>query len=101
MLTGKRPTDPMFENGVNLVNFVDKSFPDQISDIIDASLQEKCKVATQRRIDDIDTALHQCVLPMLHVALSCTRQLPKDRMDMREVATKMHAIKTFSIRGEK
>lgn len=96
MLTGKRPTDPMFENGANLVDFVDKSFPDQISDIIDAPLQEMCKVTTQGRMDDIDTAAHQCVLPMLQVALSCTRQLPKDRMDMREVARKMHDIKTSS-----
>ncbi|CAD6265889.1 unnamed protein product [Miscanthus lutarioriparius] len=100
MLTGKRPTDPMFENGANLVDFVDKSFPDQISDIIDAPIQEMCKVTTQGRMDDIDTAVHRCVLSMLQVALSCTCQLPKDRMDMREVASKMHAINMSSIKGK-
>jgi hypothetical protein len=41
MLTGKRPTDPMFTNGVNIVNFVERSLPDQIFSLVDASVLER------------------------------------------------------------
>jgi hypothetical protein len=42
-MTGKRPTDSMFENELNIVNLAERNFPDQILHIIDADLQEECK----------------------------------------------------------
>ncbi|GJN21587.1 hypothetical protein PR202_gb09074 [Eleusine coracana subsp. coracana] len=47
MLTGKRPTDPVFENGLNVVNFVERAFPDQVMQVIDDILQEECGSITQ------------------------------------------------------
>jgi hypothetical protein len=41
MLTVKRPTDPMFTNGVNILNFVERSLPDQIFSLVDASVLER------------------------------------------------------------
>jgi hypothetical protein len=41
MLTRKRPTDPMFTNGVNIVNFVERSLPDQIFSPVDVSFLER------------------------------------------------------------
>ncbi|KAI4974273.1 hypothetical protein ZWY2020_047553 [Hordeum vulgare] len=43
VLIGKRPTDPMFENELNMVNFVERNYPDQILHIIDARLDGECK----------------------------------------------------------
>lgn len=43
MLTGKRPTDSMFDNELNIVNLAERNFPYQILHIIDADLQEECK----------------------------------------------------------
>ncbi|XP_066336505.1 receptor kinase-like protein Xa21 [Miscanthus floridulus] len=91
MLTGKRPTDPMFENGLSIINFVERSFPDQILQVIDASLQDECKPAS--------TIAHQCLLSLVEVALSCTRQFPSERMTMREAANRISSIKASHVKG--
>ncbi|KAB8087949.1 hypothetical protein EE612_012401, partial [Oryza sativa] len=93
MLTGKRPTDPMFENELNIVNFVEKSFPEQIPHIIDAQLQEECKGFNQERIEQ-ENRFYKCLLSVVQVALSCTHPIPRERMDIREIAIKLQAIRT-------
>ncbi|KAJ1275544.1 hypothetical protein BS78_05G143800 [Paspalum vaginatum] len=91
MFTGRRPTDDMFKDGMSIVSFVEASFPDRISEIIDARLLEE--------IDDFEAhkestvTVMECVRSVLMVGLSCTCQSPKERMNMREVATKLQAIR--------
>ncbi|KAG8060303.1 hypothetical protein GUJ93_ZPchr0002g23859 [Zizania palustris] len=41
MMTGKRPTDPMFKDGLDIINFVESHFPDQIVHVIDCRLIEE------------------------------------------------------------
>ncbi|KAK1618136.1 hypothetical protein QYE76_023653 [Lolium multiflorum] len=43
MMTGKRPTDPMFKDETNIVNFVDNNFPREIYHVLDTRLTEECK----------------------------------------------------------
>jgi hypothetical protein len=93
MLTGKRPTDPMFKNELNIVNFVEKNFPEQIPHIIDAQLQEECKGFNQERIEQ-ENRFYKCLLSVVQVALSCTHPIPRERMDIREIAIKLQAIRT-------
>ncbi|CAM0948601.1 unnamed protein product [Alopecurus aequalis] len=93
MVTGKRPTDAMFQNELNIVNFVERHIPDQILEIIDVHLQEECAryIHATTEIGDVVT---QCLLSLIQVALACTSVLPKERMNMREVDTKLRAIRT-------
>ncbi|KAF7088224.1 hypothetical protein CFC21_091354 [Triticum aestivum] len=85
MLIGKRPTDPMFDNELNIVNFAERNSPDQILEIIDAHLQEECKgfIGASAEAGDL---VYQCLVSLVQVALSCTRLSPRERMNMREVA---------------
>jgi hypothetical protein len=92
MFTGKRPTDPLFVNELNIVSFVERNFPDQILQVIDTSLQEECQANTQENMDTYKGAC-QCMFALLQVALSCTRQLPDERITMREAASKIRVIK--------
>ena len=41
MITGKRPTDEIFKDGLNLHNFVYAAFPEWISEILDANLLQE------------------------------------------------------------
>uniref|UniRef100_A0A8I6YYP4 Receptor kinase-like protein Xa21 n=3 Tax=Hordeum vulgare subsp. vulgare TaxID=112509 RepID=A0A8I6YYP4_HORVV len=101
MLIGKRPTaDPMFENELNMVNFVQRSYPDKIHHIIDARLSGECKIYIRTSIGT-ENAAHGCVLSLMQVALSCTRLIPRERMSIREVANKLHSIQTLYIRETK
>ena len=83
----------MFANELNIVSFVERNFPDQILQVIDTPLQEECKPITQENIVT-ENGAYQCMFALLQVALSCTRQLPNERMTMREAASKIRVIKT-------
>lgn len=92
MLIGKRPTDPMFENELNIVNFLEKNFPEQILQIIDVRLQEEYKGINQAMTKK-ENCFYVCLLSVVQVALSCTPLIPKERMNMREIVIKLHAIR--------
>jgi len=97
IFTGKRPTDPMFTDGLDIISFVENSFPDQIFDVVDARIVEECKKLTQEKKVP-ENEVYRCLLAILQVALSCTRSLPFERSDMKQVASKIHEIQT-SYRG--
>ncbi|CAL5020908.1 unnamed protein product [Urochloa decumbens] len=97
MLTRKRPTDPMFENGLNIVNFVEGGLPDRILQVIDDALQDECKPITQSSTI-AEREVFQCLCSLLEVALSCTRQYPSDRIDMRQAATRVGAIQASYVK---
>jgi len=96
MMTGRRPTDPMFKDGVSIVNFVDSNFPHEIFQVIDAHLTEECKNFAELK-NSSENAAHQCLVSVLQVALSCTNKIPGERMNMKETASRMHAIQTSYI----
>lgn len=91
IMIGKRPTDPMFSDGLDIVNFADSNFPDKILHIIDNHLTEECKNFSEETTATENTP-YRCLLSLMQVALSCSRSLPSERMSMKQVANKMHAI---------
>lgn len=96
VLTGKRPTDPMFENELNIVSFVETNFTDQIFQVIDAALQEECNHFSSAARE----VYHQCLSSLVEVALSCTRQYPTNRMNMRQAADKLREIQASYVIGK-
>ncbi|KAM0833682.1 hypothetical protein ACQ4PT_064109 [Festuca glaucescens] len=93
MMTGKRPTDPVFKDGVGIVDFVYSNFPHEIVHVVDANLSEEYKdIAQANKVSE--NYVHECLVSVLQLALSCTQPVPSDRMNMKEIASKMHAMKT-------
>lgn len=90
MLTGKRPTDPMFENELNIVNFVERNFLDAIDSHLLSETNDLFVTGTK----EADNHIYQCLSALLQVALSCTRLSPNERMNMKETASKIRAIQT-------
>ncbi|KAL6634734.1 hypothetical protein ACP70R_027405 [Stipagrostis hirtigluma subsp. patula] len=99
MVTGKRPTDPMFKNGLNIVNYVQRSCPDKILDIVDATIQEDRETFAETNII-VENTTSRCLMSLLQLALSCTRQFPRERINIREVASKIRSIKTSQVGGK-
>uniref|UniRef100_A0ACD5YSN7 Uncharacterized protein n=1 Tax=Avena sativa TaxID=4498 RepID=A0ACD5YSN7_AVESA len=93
MMTGKRPTDPMFKDGINIVNFVGSSFPHEIYHVIDKHLKEECKDFAHAKTV-AENEFYNCLASLLQVALSSTHSLPNERGSMKGIASKMHAINT-------
>jgi predicted nucleic acid-binding protein len=95
MFTGRRPTDHMFVDELNIVNFVERSFPDKILEVIDGSLQDNMKSAQINMVTESEA--YRCLFSILQLALSCTREIPSERMTMKEAASRIGLIKTTNI----
>jgi hypothetical protein len=99
MVTGKRPTDPTFKDGLDIVNFVSSNFPHQISRVVDPRLSEECKEFSRDKVEP-ENAAYQCLLCLLQVALSCTHPSPSERVSIKEVANKLHATQMAYVGGK-
>ncbi|CAD6250305.1 unnamed protein product [Miscanthus lutarioriparius] len=96
ILIGKRPTDAMFMDGLDIISFVENSFQSQIFDVIDVHLVEECKNLTQDK-NVPEKEINKCLLDLVQVALSCTRSLPSERSNMKQIVSEMHAIKVSQL----
>ena len=96
IFTGKRPVDDAFNNGLTLHSFVKMAFPERIEEIIDPLLliqdDDDPRGRSPRR-------LHQCLESVIRVGLMCSTLSPGERMNMRDVATEMHAIRNAYLGG--
>ncbi|CAL5034863.1 unnamed protein product [Urochloa decumbens] len=86
MLTGKRPTDEMFVDGLSLHNFTESMFPDRVAEILDPSMAHlDHKLFTELWIQSY-------IIPLVGIGLSCSMGSPKGRPGMHDVCTKLCAI---------
>ncbi|KAL5711591.1 hypothetical protein ACHQM5_013859 [Ranunculus cassubicifolius] len=90
MFIGKRPTDEMFRNGVNLHNYASNALGNQVLQIVDPILlsEEDELYQNERRVK-----IEECLVALIRIGVACSLDSPQERMDMREVTTKLHSIK--------
>ncbi|XP_014496650.1 probable LRR receptor-like serine/threonine-protein kinase At3g47570 [Vigna radiata var. radiata] len=103
MLTGRRPTEEMFKDGHNLHNYAKISFPNNLLEIVDATLVSVENVSPtitaseQHNISEIADNLHlntkMCLLSLFKIGLACSVELPGERLDMMEVIRELNMIR--------
>ncbi|CAN6248167.1 unnamed protein product [Urochloa humidicola] len=87
MLTGKRPTDEMFVDGLSLHSFTDSMFPDRVAEILDPNMAHlDHKLFTELWVQSY-------IIPLVAIGLSCSMGSPKGRPGMHDVCAKLSAIK--------
>ncbi|CAL5206472.1 unnamed protein product [Lathyrus oleraceus] len=100
ILTGRKPTDEMFTNGMNLYSFVEVSLPDKVLDIVDSTLLprelKQTTVSTTR--DQNLSHLHpndlkKCLHELFHIGLACSVESPRKRINMKDVIRELDVIK--------
>ncbi|KAI8005428.1 putative LRR receptor-like serine/threonine-protein kinase [Camellia lanceoleosa] len=84
MFTGKKPTDDMFKDHLNLHNFVKNALPDRVMEIVDPCILLEHN--TRRWIKD-------CMVSILRIGVACSLELPRDRMEMGSVISELRKIK--------
>ena len=108
MFLGKRPTDDMFKNGLNLHNFAKMALLEKLVQIVHPILLprevDEALTATvvakdyyngnEIQEDEMDPNVHKCLVSILEIGLACSMQSPKDRMKMKEVTKELHLIKS-------
>jgi len=101
MLTGKSPTDEMFEDGENLHNFVIISFPDNLVQILDPQLIPTDEAPPWEGNNwNLDPNVEMCLVSLFRIGLSCSMKSPKDRMDIADVTRELNRISEAFLVGE-
>ncbi|TYG51690.1 hypothetical protein ES288_D10G280000v1 [Gossypium darwinii] len=104
MLTGQRPTNERFKEGLSLNNFVKTALPDRVVEIIDpVLLQENVRGGTAAYItlneNNLGNDIHlQCLNSIFEIGLTCSTESPSERMDMSNVITKLCSIRDKLLR---
>ncbi|KAK0583727.1 hypothetical protein LWI29_002213 [Acer saccharum] len=86
IFTAKKPTDEMFSKEMSLRKWVAESFPKKTIHIIDGALFDA------EEGDDLK-ATHAILLSIIELGLECTKELPVERIDMKDVVVKLNKIK--------
>ncbi|XVF06902.1 hypothetical protein REPUB_Repub06bG0091200 [Reevesia pubescens] len=88
MFTGKRPTNEVFKEGLNLHDFVKAALPERVAEITDPILlQERVTGETfaNHMSSQTDDILVQCLNSVFEIGVACSAELPTKRMNMSKV----------------
>ncbi|KAI8018746.1 putative LRR receptor-like serine/threonine-protein kinase [Camellia lanceoleosa] len=89
IFTRKRPTDEMFAGELSLRQLVKGSLPNSIAEAVDGNLI--------RLIEDSENMIAYLLL-ILEVGLECCAELPEERINIKDVVTKLNKIKLQLVR---
>ncbi|KAK9058898.1 hypothetical protein SSX86_023743 [Deinandra increscens subsp. villosa] len=94
--TGKRPTDDMFSNGLNLHDFVKMAIPHQGMEITDPILFET-KHEENVTEDDHYCKMYEPVEESLNavyqIGIACSMEFQRDRIDIKKVIDQLQSVK--------
>lgn len=101
MLTGRRPTDGMFEEGQNLHMFVGISFPNNIIQILDPHLvpRNEEEEIEEGNCGNFTPTVEKCLVSLFKIGLACSVKSPKERMNIVDVMRELGMIKKAFISG--
>ncbi|KAJ8617372.1 hypothetical protein MRB53_013558 [Persea americana] len=103
MLTGKRPSDDMFENNLNLHQFAKMALPERVMEIIDRQLlSHENEVIRQSEIHNkLKSIMHETLVSLMKIGVSCSNDSPRERMEMKDVVIELHKVRDFYLGAEK
>ncbi|EHA8589992.1 putative LRR receptor-like serine/threonine-protein kinase [Cocos nucifera] len=97
MLTGMKPTNSMFKDGLNLHKFVNMAFPERAMVILDPQILQNDQSeefnSNIRNENFGRMQLRRCIISLTRIGLLCSKESPKERPRMRDVADEVHAVK--------
>lgn len=93
MFTGVRPIDEILKDGINLHKFVEMVLPTKVVDVIDPYLLAHDDEVWRQKAC-------QCLVSVLGIGLSCSKESPKERMQMGDVSREMQAIRDRFMKTE-
>ncbi|XP_074319983.1 uncharacterized protein LOC141656827 [Silene latifolia] len=96
LMTGKRPTDNIFQEEFNLQIYAEGALPGNVLDIIDPNLEDNEmteKVDDLRAIQAIPHRQVECMKSLINVGLSCSKHLPQDRMKISDAISKLRVAR--------
>ncbi|KVI09907.1 Protein kinase-like domain-containing protein [Cynara cardunculus var. scolymus] len=100
-ITGKRPTDLVFVEGLNLYGYVMMALPDQVMEIVEPTLlhdlEDEMEAANVNHRSGEDEARRwkrseEGMISLARIGLACSMESPKQRTDASKIVHELHHI---------
>ncbi|KAK9725060.1 hypothetical protein RND81_05G119600 [Saponaria officinalis] len=104
LMTGKRPTDNMFQADFNLHMYAKAALPDQVLQIVDPALENNDiteEVDNRRRIQDTSEPRVEWMASVVSVGVACSNDLPQDRMKIIDAISRLQAARDNLLSAER
>ncbi|KAK9725010.1 hypothetical protein RND81_05G115400 [Saponaria officinalis] len=103
LMTGKRPTDDMFQADFNLHMYAKAALPDQVLQIVDPALENDdiTEEVDNRRIQDTTEPRVECMASVVSVGVACSNDLPQDRMKITDAISRLQAARDNLLNAER
>ena len=104
MFTGKRPTDNMFKDSLNLCDFVNGVSLKQVIDIVDPTLHlEKEDTETRTNVTHNQNRIGcpkilECLILIFEIGVSCSMEFPRESMNISDVVAQLNLIREKLLR---
>ncbi|KAL4632597.1 hypothetical protein ACB092_04G063000 [Castanea dentata] len=93
MITGKRPTDHMFEGGSNLHNYASMALPNCVMEIVDSKLLNNVDEVIDNHNFSPTNRKEECLISMVKVGVACSMELPQERWDIIKAISELHLVR--------
>ncbi|XP_068338478.1 probable LRR receptor-like serine/threonine-protein kinase At3g47570 [Pyrus communis] len=94
MFTGKRPTDNMFGDSLNLHNFVKMAFPGQVTKIADAPLLQGGTNENPYQCSARIRKVEVCLSSIFRIGIACSAESSTNRLkNINDAASELHSIR--------
>ncbi|KAJ0682685.1 putative protein kinase RLK-Pelle-LRR-XII-1 family [Helianthus annuus] len=97
MMTGRRPTDPIFQLGLNLHGYVKMALPDRLMEIIEPALLCIHEAPNMNHGYSSNEArklkrLEEIIISLARIGLACSMESHRERMDTRNIVHELHRV---------
>ncbi|PHT61300.1 hypothetical protein T459_34856 [Capsicum annuum] len=99
IFTGRRPTDPLFQPSFSLHNFVETALPENVMEILDKTAFHGGMMSKATHGEEYWASM-ECLVGILEIGVACSAESPRDRLTMRQVYSKLIAIREKILRAE-
>ncbi|KAF8686614.1 hypothetical protein HU200_043440 [Digitaria exilis] len=93
IFTGRSPTDDMLKESVDLHKFAEAVFPDRVLEIADPTIW----VHNDANDEITRSKVQECLVSVVRIGISCSKQQPRERMPIQDAAMEMHAIRDANL----
>ncbi|RWR91196.1 LRR.XII-like protein [Cinnamomum micranthum f. kanehirae] len=97
LFTGKRPIDDIFKDNLGLHQFAKVMFPERLKEIVDHHLlvDDNENNSSNEDYNKRRSRMHECLLSLVRIGISCSVDAPKERMEMRDVMLELQRVRDF------
>ena len=92
-ITGKRPTDHMFEGGFNLHNYASMALPNRVMEVVDSKLLNNDDEVIDNQNFSPTNRKEECLISMVKVGVACSMELPQERWDISKAISELHLVR--------